>query len=250
MQDKKILVIDDEPDILKILKFRLEKAGYEVLTALDGIKGLELAVRDKPDLVILDIMMPGGDGYALCEKLRTISGTVGIPVIFLSAKAEPKDIAKGYESGAVYYLTKPYDAEVLLEMVKRALENPLGLGKEREKFLKKILVFTQDAIFIESIQKNFLNLTEPLFVKSIEDFENLPNLEIFDVVVVDLEMRGIDFKKLLKENQVRFRQGVRFVLIADPYLSGVEDIKSVISSPCAYLRRPFEIEEIVFNLRS
>jgi|GEM_PF-3116678 len=244
---KKILVIDDDPDILRLLKFRLEKAGFETVTALDGMKGLELAIKEKPHLIILDIMMPGEDGYALCQKLKSLSGTGGIPVIFLSAKAEPKDISKGYESGGIYFITKPYDPDFLLEIVNKALENPLEL--EKRKWKKQIIVFTQDLILKRAIEENILDLMKPLFIEKEEEFEKITDLSIFDIVVLDLAVKKIDFKQFLQKNQMRFKKEVKFILIVDPQSSNLEEINSILSYPYVYLQRPFVIDELIFNLR-
>ena len=122
MTKKRILVVDDEKDFVKMLQLRLEANGYEVIAAFDGIQGMMVAKREKPDLIILDVMMPAGDGYLVCERLKMSSFTWTIPVIFLSAKSRPEDEVKAYKAGAKYYLTKPYEPKVLLEVVKRALE--------------------------------------------------------------------------------------------------------------------------------
>ena len=122
MTKKRILVVDDERDFVEMIKFRLEANGYEVIAAFDGIQGMMVAKREKPDLIILDVMMPAGGGYLVCERLKLSSFTWSIPVIFLTAKSRPEDEAKAYEVGAKYYLTKPYEPEVLLDTIKRALE--------------------------------------------------------------------------------------------------------------------------------
>ncbi|MCM8766328.1 MAG: response regulator [Candidatus Omnitrophica bacterium] len=250
MAKKKLLLIDDEQDVLRILKFRLEKAGYEVITALDGIKGLELAVHEKPDLIILDIMMPGGDGYSLCERLKNISTTTTIPVIFLSAKTEPKDITKGYASGAIYYITKPYDAEVLLSVVKKALAGTQDWEKEIKKGFKKLLLFTQDSLLEDIVRDNLSNLFEITSLNNIDELKALPPLNNFDIFILDLAIPGFDFKKFLQENRTNFPERARFILITDSSPLEAEEITSLISQPCVFLRRPFEVDELLFNLHS
>ena len=122
MGKKKILVVDDEKDFVEMIKFRLEANGYEVIAAFDGIQGVMVAKRKNPDLILLDVMMPAGGGYLVCERLKMSSNTWSIPVIFLTAKSQPEDEAKAYSAGAKFFLTKPYEPKVLLAMVKRALE--------------------------------------------------------------------------------------------------------------------------------
>lgn len=122
MTKKRILVVDDEKDFVEMLKLRLEANGYEVIPAFDGIQGVSFARRKKPDLILLDVMMPAGGGYLVCERLKMSSDTWSIPIIFLTAKSQPADEAKAYSLGAKYFLTKPYEPKVLLETVKKALE--------------------------------------------------------------------------------------------------------------------------------
>src|SRR4030067_1131806 len=118
---KRILVIDDELDFVKMLQARLRIEGYEVLVAEDGIKGVQIARREKPDLIVRDIMMPGMDGHTVCDTLKKSTLTWSIPVIYLTAKTGQADELLAMEKGARYYLTKPYNPAMLLEMVKSAL---------------------------------------------------------------------------------------------------------------------------------
>ena len=122
MTKKRILVVDDERDFVEMIKFRLEANGYEVIAAFDGIQGVAFAKRKKPDLILLDVMMPAGGGYLTCERLHMHPLTRSIPIIFLTAKSQLDDVAKAYSVGGKYYLTKPYEPELLLETVKKALE--------------------------------------------------------------------------------------------------------------------------------
>ncbi len=127
---KRILVIDDEVDFVKMLQARLRIEGYEVLTAEDGIKGLQVARKEMPDLIILDIMMPGLDGHSVLDMLKKSTLTWSIPVIYLTAKTGQADELAAMEKGAKYYLTKPYNPAMLMEMIKSALiENEAGEEK-------------------------------------------------------------------------------------------------------------------------
>jgi DNA-binding response OmpR family regulator len=121
MAKKRILIIDDELDFVKMLTARLQIAGYEVLAAEDGSKGVQTARREKPDLIILDIMMPGMDGHMVCDMLKKSTLTWLIPVIYLTARTGQSDELLALEKGAKYFLTKPYNPDVLLEMIKSAL---------------------------------------------------------------------------------------------------------------------------------
>jgi CheY-like chemotaxis protein len=116
---KRILVCDDDPVILRLLQVNLELEGYEALLAHHGVKAVEVALEQLPDVIILDIMMPRMDGYEACERIKSNEATKDIPIIFLSAKAQPSDIERGRRFGVDEYLTKPFDPSELLEVVER-----------------------------------------------------------------------------------------------------------------------------------
>jgi DNA-binding response OmpR family regulator len=118
MRQAKILVVDDETGILDIVSTNLEAAGYEVLTSADGAGGLELATRESPDLIILDIMMPKMDGWEVLRRLEKDPATAGLPVIMLTAKVDDIDVLEGLKRGAVEYITKPFFPENLIASVK------------------------------------------------------------------------------------------------------------------------------------
>ena len=140
---KRILVVDDEMDFVKMLQARLRIEGYEVLVAEDGIKGVQIARKEKPDLIILDIMMPGMDGHTVCDTLKKSTLTWSIPVIYLTAKTGQADELLAMEKGARYYLTKPYNPAMLLEMVKSALT----ADDQAEKQEGRVLVIDKDLAF-------------------------------------------------------------------------------------------------------
>ncbi len=119
---KKILIVDDERDILKAVTIRLQTKGYAVVTAFDGAQGVFMAHKEKPDLIILDIRMPAGDGFSVAERLKKSTTTSAIPILFLTGSSERNAEEKARELGARFYIKKPYDPEELLDAVKRALE--------------------------------------------------------------------------------------------------------------------------------
>ncbi len=121
MSHKKVLVADDDPDIVLALRIRLEAAGYDVVTAMDGREAIEEVRRTKPDLAILDINMPEGNAFAVLDSLR-VEGIQGLPVIFLTADTQEKSQVKAFHRGIRHYLTKPYDPKTLLVLVEHALQ--------------------------------------------------------------------------------------------------------------------------------
>lgn len=116
---KKILVVDDEPSIVTLLKFNLEQAGFEVLTASDGNEGYDTARREKLDVIILDLMLPGMDGMDVCKQLRL--GKINTPILMLTAKSDELDKILGLELGADDYITKPFSPREVVARVKAIL---------------------------------------------------------------------------------------------------------------------------------
>lgn len=108
-----VLVADDDPDILALVTFRLERAGYAVVGANDGEQALQLALEQPPDLVVLDVMMPKLDGYEVTTRLRQNERTRRIPIILLTARVQEADIARGFEVGADDYVKKPFSPQEL-----------------------------------------------------------------------------------------------------------------------------------------
>ncbi len=115
----KILVCDDERHIVRLIQVNLERQGYQVVTAYDGKEGLEKIRAEKPNLVVLDVMMPYMDGFEVLKSLRREPETENLPVIMLTAKAQDKDVFEGYHYGADMYLTKPFNPMELVAFVKR-----------------------------------------------------------------------------------------------------------------------------------
>src|SRR5262245_60876061 len=117
----KILVVEDNPDILELIAYNLETEGYEVTRAMTGENALAVAKGQQPDLIILDVMLPGIDGFAVCRKLKQGDLTRTIPVIMLTAKTEDTDIIAGLEIGADDYIPKPFSPKVLIARIRAAL---------------------------------------------------------------------------------------------------------------------------------
>ena len=118
----RILIVEDEQDIADLIGFNLQRAGFEVLKAHDGVEGTETALRERPDLIVLDLMLPGRDGYAVFRELRRDPRTVSIPVIMLTARAQTEDRIQGLEIGADDYLTKPFSPKELTLRIQAILK--------------------------------------------------------------------------------------------------------------------------------
>ncbi|MCA9793326.1 MAG: response regulator transcription factor [Vulcanimicrobiota bacterium] len=122
MSAKKILIVDDEPHVLEVLRVTLEDFGFKILEAMDGEDAIATVQEQRPDLVVLDVMLPGRDGQEICRQLKASSDTAAIPVIMLTARSGPENEREGLEAGADAYLTKPFSPLTLLSEVHRQLQ--------------------------------------------------------------------------------------------------------------------------------
>src|ERR1700688_650441 len=129
---KRILLIEDEEDIAALIKLQAELSGYKMHVEVDGLNGYRAIEREQPDLVLLDIMLPGQNGFDICRKIKSQTELKHIPIMILTAKAEEIDIILGLELGADDYITKPFSPKVLFSKIKALLRR----SKEPEKALE------------------------------------------------------------------------------------------------------------------
>ena len=127
----KILIVDDEEDILEFLSYNLRKEGYQVYTAADGKLAIESATREKPDLILLDVMMPGLDGMEVCAKLRQVPALEKTIIAFLTARSEDYSHIAGFEAGADDYINKPIRPRVLMSRIKALLKRIPAAGDSK-----------------------------------------------------------------------------------------------------------------------
>lgn len=123
MDKKKVLIVDDESHIVELVRVCLEDTDYEIIEAYDGQEALDKARSEKPDLILLDIMLPKMDGYEVCKNLKTDDSTKSIPVVMLTAKGQEVDKVKGFQSGADSYMTKPFSPLRLLTELEEKLSS-------------------------------------------------------------------------------------------------------------------------------
>ncbi|MFA5410809.1 MAG: response regulator transcription factor [Candidatus Omnitrophota bacterium] len=160
---EKILIVDDEKDIVRMLDYNLKKDGFRTLSCHDGEDALDLAGREHPDLIILDLMLPGMDGLEVCKTLKKENKTSNIPIIMLTAKAQEADKVVGLELGADDYVTKPFSPRELIARVKAVLRRV----KEKEK-LPEILRVGELTIDFSKIQASVKNKPLELTAKEFE----------------------------------------------------------------------------------
>jgi two-component system, OmpR family, alkaline phosphatase synthesis response regulator PhoP len=167
---KRILLIEDEEDIAALIKLQAEITGYKLHVEVDGINGYRAIEREKPDLVIIDIMLPGINGYDVCRKVKNNPELKTIPVIILSAKGEELDVVLGLELGADDYVAKPFSPKVLFSRIKAVLRR----GKETEK-ASKVLAFGD---FNLEIDRYLLRKGEKIITLTLSEFGILKRLII------------------------------------------------------------------------
>lgn len=131
MANERILIVDDEEDVLELVQYNLEQSGYHVETATSGEQALTYSKKKTPDLIILDLMLPGIDGLEVCKQLKSDVKTEGVPIIMLTAKGEEADIVTGLELGADDYVTKPFSPKVLVARIRRLLHRALSRDLEK-----------------------------------------------------------------------------------------------------------------------
>lgn len=136
----KILIVDDEPDVLLLCRVNLEFEGYSVIDAHNGEEALEILKREQVHLVLLDVMMPGMDGWDVLAAIKGDSSTSNLPVIMLTAKAQDRDQIRGWTSGVSDYVTKPFNPIALSQTIRRALEpaTPQEAERRRSQILDKL----------------------------------------------------------------------------------------------------------------
>ncbi|THB69893.1 MAG: DNA-binding response regulator [Desulfovibrio sp.] len=145
MHKETVLVVEDDEDILQLLAFTLESAGYGVLLARDGYEGVATARRSRPDLVVLDIMLPSIDGFEVCKELKRNPETLSIPVIMLTARGEEVDRIVGLELGADDYVVKPFSPREVVLRIKALLRRASGDAPVRNQWRKDGLVVDLEA---------------------------------------------------------------------------------------------------------
>jgi two-component system alkaline phosphatase synthesis response regulator PhoP len=167
-QKKRILLIEDEEDIAALIKLQAELSGYKLHVEVDGINGYRAIEREKPDLVILDIMLPGQNGLDVCRKMKSNPDLKNIPVVIVSAKGEEIDVVLGLELGADDYLAKPFSPKVLFSRIKAVLRR----GKEAEK-APKLMHFGD---FILEVDRYLLRKEDKFITITLSEFGILRRL--------------------------------------------------------------------------
>ncbi len=131
MANERVLIVDDEEDVLELMRYHLDKSGYKIETAASGEEALTVARKILPDIIVLDLMLPGIDGFEVCRNLKNDLKTERIPIIMLTAKGEETDVVSGLELGADDYVTKPFSPKVLMARIRRILHRMVSRDLDR-----------------------------------------------------------------------------------------------------------------------
>ncbi|MDP8233368.1 MAG: response regulator [Candidatus Saelkia tenebricola] len=248
MERKKILVVDDEPDLRSLIQTRLEANGFDVVTAHDGTEALQKANKENPDVILLDVMMPAGDGFSVCQKLKAQSETRAIPIIFLTAKTLDRDEREGYALGAEYYIRKPFESEELIGIINRVLESPGDLEQEVKKTkIWELLLVTDNFDVLQMLEPK---LEEENFKYQVakNKEEILEKLGIFSpqIVVVDFYIKNCSGSELLEElKEISKLKNVPVLLLASPgdkvKLEEYQKFAPVVD----VIENPYDISELI-----
>lgn len=160
---KKILIIEDEKDIIELLDFNLSKDGFDVSSAQTGEDGLHLARTNSPDLILLDLMLPGINGLDICKFLKTDQKTGHIPIVMLTAKDEDIDVVTGLEVGADDYITKPFSPKVLIARIRTVLRRQSVQGEEKKHIIHIGPIVIDPGKYTVALKNNKLQLTATEF---------------------------------------------------------------------------------------
>lgn len=193
----KILVIEDEPSQVEILRFNLHQQGFDVCVAMDGEEGLQAAIEDPPDLILLDWMLPNLTGIEVCRKLRRAKETREVPVIMLTARSEERDKVRGLDIGADDYISKPYSIKELIARIHSALRRPTASIVEQKLIVGVIeLDLEKHKVKSEGVTINLGPIEFRLLATLMQSPERVFSREqLLDLVwgiSADLETRTVD----------------------------------------------------------
>lgn len=242
MLKKKILVVDDEQDIREIIRFYLEDSGYEVIEASNGKEALELAQKHRPELITLDILMPGMDGFEVIKNLKEKDQTKDIPVIILSVVPENHR----YHHAIAEYISKPFEKNALIGAVEKVFFKMEG----KQKY--KILVVDDEKDIVDVVCDSFEEEGDYVTIKAFSGQEaiEITKKEKPDLILLDLkmpQMSGYDVIKQLKGNEKLSR--IPIVVLTGTFISEEDKQKGVKLGAEKYLTKPFSAKELVSQIK-
>lgn len=237
---KKILVVDDERDIREIIRISLEDDGYQVLEAADGKTAIELAKREKPDLITLDIIMPNMDGFQVAKIIKEDPATADIPIIILSVLGEDKD---KLTQGIADYISKPFKPNELVEKIKEAIEKTGLINNSSGNIL--IVDDDPDVIDIITLSLKDKNFTLVGANNGVEALEKL-KIVIPNLIITDIHMPKMDGYELIKhlKKDPKFNT-IPVIVLTGTYISKQDKEHGLTLGATKYLTKPFSIDTLV-----
>lgn len=240
---KKILVIDDEADIREIVRLYLAEEGYDVIEASNGHEGILKALNEKPDLIVLDIMMPGINGFEVAKHLKDDPNTQAIPIIILSILAQDSQ----YRQGILDYISKPFRQEELVGIVRRIFEKVDG------RITKKTVLIVDDDPDIVDIISICLKDNDIVPEKAYNGMEALEIVKIknIDLILLDINMpgmNGFEVIKHLKEDKKTCE--IPIVVLTGTYISEDDKKHGLTLGVTKYLTKPFSANDLVKEIKT
>ncbi len=258
MGSKKILIVDDDKDLILGLNIRLKAAGYHVILAADAPSAVSKAMRENPDLIILDIGLPGGDGFLVLERLKSLIPVAGIPVIILTARDPEINKERALKAGAVAFLQKPADNDELLGTIQKTLEEPPEPIKEEqpsgivktEKPCKKILLVDDDKDLLLglNIRLKAAGYTVTLAADAPSAISKAIR-ENPDLIILDIGLPGGDgflILERLNSPQLNIHIPVIILTAKDAQTNKERALKA---GAIAFLQKPVENDELLGTIR-
>jgi len=245
LSKRKILIIEDNFDVAKVLTRRLQFEGYTAQMAADATQGVAIARKEKPDLITLDWMLPGGGGLAVLKRLKQMPETTNIPVIVLTGERDPESREKALEAGAAEYIEKPYDPKALLECIKRSMPEP-----NKEAARTKILIIEDDKEFATVLAKRLqLNNYETIITLDTLQGLSMALREKPDLILLDLLLPAGGGFVILE----RLKHSPDTLSIPVIVLSGVKDQESMLEAFEAgaldYIEKPYDPETLLKSIK-
>ncbi|RMH57769.1 MAG: response regulator [Candidatus Hydrogenedentota bacterium] len=211
MSKKVVLVVDDQANVRNILEFNFKRRGFDVLAAPDGLAAITMAVNQTPDLVVLDIMMPGIDGFQVLEKLKSSEKTREIPVLVVSAKGTEPDILKAMQLGAKDYVVKPFNMDALIQKAFRLIESAPERKEEKPRTNEKKTLPYPIAGFLH-VKANIDSETERDLEETVLALASVVNSGIVVALDPEEDIPSLTFGKLARIQQQVKRTGSELIL--------------------------------------
>ncbi len=245
-QDRsRILLVDDNQENLEVLSILLEKEGYEISAVLSGEQALELVTRSTPDLILLDIMMPGLDGFEVCERLKNNPNTKDIPVIFITAKSDSDDIIKGFELGGVDYITKPFQYEVVAARIRTHLEMS-RLSSLKEFMITELGKKNQHLIQLDQAKNKILSMAAHDLRNPLASIRGLSKILLKGINNLSPEELN-EFLTIINDSSNHMLNLVNDLLDYSVIESGHVDLRLKVGSLAELIQRRIRINEIIFE---